>query len=121
MREIIFKGRVKDEEQSEFYDKWFYGDLIQLADGSTFIRQQESGTGLEVIPETVGQYSGVRDRNGNKIFEGDIVDTHANFEDPYVREVIWGENCGLEFKPLTGYNLCKANEHHFKIIRNIHD
>ncbi len=61
MREIIFRGKRKDNGQ------WIYGSLQQL-DEVCFIR------GCEVNPETVGQF--VRfDRNGNRIFEADLLST----------------------------------------------
>ena len=64
MREILFRGKRIDNGTWE-YGNYHYGDLSQCH----FIN------GFEVIPDTLGQFTGIVDENGDNIFEGDLIYT----------------------------------------------
>lgn len=73
-REKLFRGKRVDNGE------WVVGDLIHRQIWScslTIIRVSDDGFDhyeeYKVIPETVGQFTGLPDENSNKIFEGDIV------------------------------------------------
>lgn len=128
MREILFRGK------SIITNEWvyggivhqtdFYGDIVDryyIIDG-TDTRDYDIGYSERVIPETVGQYTGLTDKNGKKIFEGDII----LYDGTSKQEVIWDE---YEWNLSGFYNLFMDNPtsafsegtSKMEIIGNIYD
>ena len=128
MREILFRGK-------KYNGEWAYGYYVQAnnswhgygkhkewivcsacANGGWFVLQEKHA----VIPETVGQYTGLKDKNGKKIFEGDVIKCEEENE----RGVIIFESCSACFIVQFETYALKYNCHFgidLEVIGNIHD
>lgn len=70
MREILFRGKQEHD------GRWIFGNLMynksEYYEDALIFQAGQDGTAF-VVPETVGQYTGIDDGNGKKIFEDDVV------------------------------------------------
>ena len=123
MREIVFRGKRVDN------DEWVYGYYSGPVGIDTIHEicdiNDPTGIMLDVDPATVSQYTGLTDKNGKEIFEGDVVTGLFLYALPIngcvgFREgafgLHWMRGGWEEFTPFT--SMCHVE---FEIIGNIHD
>lgn len=122
MREILFRGKTLDGRWVEgsyghstiIGEDTYVAAVIYSNDTNLFTADWD-----EVIPETVGQYIGLTDNNGKKIFEGDIINIEY-FETVVENAVI--EYVGTSFYGSTDYDDWELDGYcQLEIIGNIHD
>lgn len=138
MREILFRAKA-------LYDgRWVYGSFVHAGKEYIILPENvermggaEFSMGYLVDPETVGQYTGLNDKNGKRIFEGDLVKPYDDEYDKAVIEFHNGRFCVCYYGTLGmqmeygwdetagGYGLCECEELQYcedeEVIGNIHD
>lgn len=138
-REILFRGK------RTYNKKWIEGSLVVDYAGNTYIVWEYetvkgamiSSKTINVYPETVGEYTGLTDKNGKKIFEGDILKCcDDKIETEFMAVVEFGNpngtySWGWQLKPISGDTFVNPDillwiemeetGAHAEIIGNIHD
>lgn len=123
MRTIKFRGKKPSN------DVWMYGSLVLSDELDTAIYFQVGTAGVKqmewvyVKPETVGQFTGLKDKNGREIYEGDII-FHYNMA--YHIEYINGQwisvaSDGGWLPLLQDQEPISDQLHYIEVVGNIHD
>lgn len=135
-REIEFRGKRLDNNE------WEYGDLVHDNRGGCYVYPNDCAglyTGNKVDPDTVGEFTGLLDKNNKKIFEGDIVRKRdLTFSLQYKGVVVYNSSTGcfrihsenkgttmrMGFEASDVYNDGKCTvtvKYDYEVIGNIHD
>ena len=116
MREIKFRGQRVDTKE------WVYGDLIKSFEGIYIVESDyfkpsndEHPLLIEVIPETIGQYTGLKDKNGVEIYEWNIlIEKGTTLTCKFA-------NGGFIFCLPSGNRLTEIDTELMRVIGNIHE
>ena len=128
IREVIFRGKRADNGE------WVEGDVLQTRYHSGHIEYQimpqtPVSSAYPVLPETVGQYTGLTDKNGRKIFEGYIVKVTYTSSDGETRTettLVKYDEIDCCFYPMRWNERCEWCDYsteikEIEVIGNIHD
>lgn len=118
MREIKFRGFDKDAK------RWIFGSLLDEKSVGIVAIQDEDCHVWEVDPESVGQYTGLKDSEGHEIYEGDIVKCGTG----RICEVVYFLSpayAGYDLNPVGGFDCKHPSEFSLwsdlTIIGNVYD
>lgn len=130
-REILFRGKRLDNGE------WIEGFYVHLCDGKgneshrIYTGYAETDCGdfypdwFEVDPATVSRYTGLTDKNGVKVFKGDILRSHYDEDDPEdtaIEIVLWYNNGWCTQEAGSGTDPVECSTISFsEVIGNIHD
>jgi uncharacterized phage protein (TIGR01671 family) len=125
MREILFRGKRKHD------GGWVIGDGIHYPKSVNFKgtcwidgRREKANDWVQIVPDTIGQFTGLTDKFGRKIFEGDIIRVEvAKIDWVAVCKfyggafgLVWNFGAAERWQAFTG--ICNAE---YEIIGNVHD
>lgn len=111
MIEILFRAKPLDEK------RWVYGYLLRDKITGYMIQEiDELNSFVHVQEDTIGQYTGLQDKNGTKIFEGDVVKNNI-----YLGVVNFSIGCYCVQTGINNPAIDLVGFDNLEVIGNIHD
>lgn len=126
MREILFRGKREDD------GIWIFGYFTRttMIDGSIEYLIHMRTNYFIVDPETIGQFTGIYDKTGMRIFEGDII-SFRRFDNNHIGEIkfnrktaafeIWWDTTAGAYGEKATHTEKMSADNEYEVIDNIHD
>ncbi len=124
-REILFRGKRVSNGNREWIEGVPYDNFMICGMALIWLDEEVSMSEcpefdyVKIDPETVGRYTGRTDKNGKKMFEGDVVEAYKFGEEKFVNSISFRQGCFWFGNWIFTEFLDKFR--HYKVVGNIHD
>ena len=127
LRDLVMTRKIKFRGK-DFLGRWHYGHLHLATGSSSLMIQVDSFDSFGVLPKTVGQFTGLFDKNGKEIYEGDIIFSQKCNSEAVLHQIEYNVDNAMFVAKLKGwdFDFCRISqdwidEYGKEVIGNVFD